>query len=46
MYKCVIDQAGGQYGWTLAEFLFCVLIDLDVVEFNNNVKKNENKFDK
>ena len=40
-YVWVIDQVWGQDGWILAEFFFCVFIDLDFVSVHKLAKKNE-----
>ena len=36
----IIDQARGQDGWILAEFSFCVFMDLDEVEVHKNASLN------
>ena len=38
---CVIDRAWGQDGWILiGQVLFCLFIDQDKGEVDNNAKKN------
>lgn len=39
LYKWVIDQVWGQDGRILAEFLFYIFMDQDVVEVHKNAKK-------
>ena len=38
MYVHIIDQARGEDGWILAEFSFCVFMDLDFVSVHKNLK--------
>ena len=40
----IIDQAGGQDGWILAEFSFCVFMDLDFVSVHKNVKRERGQY--
>lgn len=43
-YICVIDQARGQDGWTLAKFSFCVFMDRDEVEVHRNTKREQGQY--
>ena len=37
----IIDQAQGQDGWMLAEFCFCIFMDLDFVPVHKNAKREQ-----
>ena len=40
----IIDQARGQDGWILAEFSFCVFMDLDEVEIRKNAERERDQY--
>ena len=43
-YVWVIDQVGGQDGWILAKFFFCVFMDRDEVEVHKLAKKERGQY--
>ena len=44
IYICIIDQARGQDGWILAEFSFCVFMDLDFVSVHTDAKRERGQY--
>ena len=44
IYVYIIDQAQDQDGWILAEFSFCVFMDLDFVSVHKNAKRERGQY--
>ena len=44
LFMCVIDQACAQDVWILAKFFFCVFMDRDEVEVNENATKERGQY--